>query len=113
MKIIIGLVLLILGLFLLTMFTAVGDSIIFPLLDKVGTVLGKKYGLKAAILTNPNPLAELVGKSAITLTDLLPSGKVQIMGRKYNAIAIKGSTKKRQEVTVSKVQGNTLYVTIN
>ena len=52
----------------------------------------------------------LVGKTGTTLTDLMPSGRAKIDGKKIDVIAEAGSIKADTEITVVAVRGPSIIV---
>ena len=54
--------------------------------------------------------ADLVNKVAITKTDMRPSGKIEIEGTWYDAIALDGYIEKGKEVTVEKQENYNVFV---
>lgn len=64
--------------------------------------LGKQFRLETQITASVNPKQDeaLVGMSGVTLTTLVPSGKVQVQNKVYQASALEGYLEKGTPVTV-------------
>lgn len=56
------------------------------------------------------PLARLVGQEALVISDLRPSGKVELDGKRYNAVLEYGSARKGDYVYVVRAELGCLYV---
>ncbi len=58
-----------------------------------------------------NSLKQMVGREAITITPLRPSGKIEVDDETYDAIAMVGMIDKNVEVQILKFESGQLYVT--
>lgn len=56
-------------------------------------------------------IADMIGRSAVTVTPLRPSGKIAIDGEQYDAVAIGGFINAGKRVVVKRHSGAQLYVT--
>ena len=52
----------------------------------------------------------MVGKIALTLTDIDIQGQVKLMGETWNAVSVAGKVKANQKVVIKEIKGLTLYV---
>lgn len=75
-----------------------------------GIVLQDTLQKSVGYLDQPEQLQQLVGRSAVALTPLHPSGKVDLDGELYDAIADGGWVEKGQAVHVVGISGNLLVV---
>jgi len=96
--------------FFLVVFLLMVRSAKYGLLSKspiveCGTAVPKNYALEEC-----NPLFELKGKIAKSLTTLRPAGKIVIDGSPYEAMADKGYIEKNVEVEIIGVDGMKLTV---
>lgn len=76
---------------------------------------GKKFFLHAAIEgTSQAPAAEtaaLTGREAVAMTPLMPSGQIEIAGKRYEALSLDGHVAKGARLKVTGVQNFSLTVT--
>ncbi|MBE7558798.1 hypothetical protein HS125_07565 [bacterium] len=59
----------------------------------------------------PSPVAALVGRTGVTLTDLRPAGRVQVDGEPYDALATGQFIPAGRKVVVTGTEMNSLVVT--
>lgn len=75
---------------------------------------GKKFFLHAAIDgTSQTPAAEtavLTGREAVALTPLMPSGQIEIDGKRYEALSLDGHVAKGARLKVTGAQNFSLTV---
>ena len=75
---------------------------------------GKKFFLHAAIEgTSQAPAAEtaaLTGREAVALTPLMPSGQIEIDGKRYEALSLDGHVAKGARLKVTGAQNFSLTV---
>lgn len=74
-----------------------------------------KLGLKESLKTEKgyttySQLEELIGKEAIVLTTLRPSGAIEIDGKRYDAISLGEFIEKDSKVKVIKIEGGKIIV---
>lgn len=79
------------------------------------TPFGKKFFLQASIAgTSQAPAAEtaaLTGREGVALTPLMPSGQIEIDGRRYEALSLDGHVAKGLRLRVTGAQNFSLTVT--
>jgi membrane-bound serine protease (ClpP class) len=79
------------------------------------TRLGKKFFLHAAVDgTSQAPLAQtsaLAGREGVALTPLMPSGQIEVDGRRYEALSLDGHVAKGARLKVTGAQNFSLTVT--
>lgn len=78
------------------------------------TRFGKKFFLHAAVHgTSQAPAAEtaaLTGREGIALTPLMPSGQIEVEGRRYEALSLDGHVAKGARLRVTGAQNFSLTV---
>ncbi|MBI1221419.1 MAG: nodulation protein NfeD [Bacteroidetes bacterium] len=88
--------------------------IVFAILSArffVDSPLFKKIGLEATLQKAEDPVSvDLVGKDGISVTDLKPSGYVEVDGKEYEARSLDGYLPKGQKVKIKKKEAWTLLV---
>ena len=67
-------------------------------------------GLKAQRYKPVSGNNDLIGKTAMTLVELNPSGQVNFRGEIWNAVSLSHRIKKNQEVVIKSIKSLTLYV---
>ena len=79
------------------------------------TRLGKRFFLHAAVEgTSQAPLAQtsaLTGREGVALTPLMPSGQIEVDGRRYEALSLDGHVAKGARLKVTGAQNFSLTVT--
>jgi membrane-bound ClpP family serine protease len=80
------------------------------------TRFGKKFFLHAAVhgtsqSTAPSEIAALTGRECVALTTLMPSGQVEIGGRRYEAQSLDGHVAKGTRLKITGAQNFSLTVT--
>lgn len=79
------------------------------------TRFGKKFFLHAAVEgTSQAPateLAALAGREAVALTPLMPTGQVEVEGRRYEALSLDGHIGKGERLKITGSQNFSLTVT--
>ena len=80
------------------------------------TRFGKKFFLHAAVegtsqSTAPTEVAALAGRECVALTPLMPSGQVEIDGRRYEAQSLDGHVAKGARLKITGAQNFSLTVT--
>lgn len=67
-------------------------------------------GLKAQKRKPVTGLEAMIGLKGITLTDLVPDGRVKVQGEMWNASSVSGNINKGEEVRINAIKKFTLYV---
>lgn len=67
-------------------------------------------GLKAQKRKPVTGLEAMIGLKGITLTDLVPDGRVKVQGEMWNASSVRGNINKGEEVRINAIKKFTLYV---
>ncbi|MEM9017743.1 MAG: NfeD family protein [Verrucomicrobiota bacterium] len=77
--------------------------------------LTRKLILHEEVKEDPGKEAtdSLIGKSGLTVTDLMPSGRVEVEGIRHDALAESGSISKETPVTIVSRSGPSLVVRAN
>lgn len=79
------------------------------------TSVGKKFFLHAAVHGTSQAPSEqssaLAGKEGVALTPLMPSGQIEIAGRRYEALSLDGHMAKGARLKVTGMQNFSLTVT--
>lgn len=80
------------------------------------TRFGKKFFLHAAVegtsqSTAPAEIAALAGRECVALTPLMPSGQVEIDGRRYEAQSLDGHVARGARLKITGMQNFSLTVT--
>ena len=92
-----------------------GAALYFEYIILPKTRFGKKFFLHAAVEgTSQTPTAQtsaLTGQEGIALTPLMPSGQVEVGGRRYEALSLDGHMAKGERLKVTGAQNFSLTVT--
>lgn len=95
--------------------TVLGIALYFEYSLLPKTRLGKKFFLHAAISgTSQTPASEtaaLAGREGVAVTPLMPSGQIEIEGRRYEALSLDGHVDKGARLKVAGAQNFSLTVT--
>jgi membrane-bound ClpP family serine protease len=78
------------------------------------TRFGKKFFLHAAVAGTTQPasdLSALVGRDGVTLTPLMPTGQIEVAGRRHEAQSLDGHIAAGAKVRVTGFQNFSLTVT--
>jgi membrane-bound serine protease (ClpP class) len=78
------------------------------------TRFGKKFFLHAAVEGTSQPvsdLAALIGKEAVAITPLMPTGQVEVSGRRYEAQSLDGHVGVGARIKITGFQNFSLTVT--
>jgi membrane-bound serine protease (ClpP class) len=67
-------------------------------------------GLQAQRLKPASGVNAMIGKAALTMNSLAPSGQVKVMGETWNAVSLAGPIKEQAPVIIKEIKGLTLYV---
>ena len=67
-------------------------------------------GLKAQKRKPVTGLEAMIGLKGITLTDLVPDGRVKVQGEMWNASSVSGNINKGEEVRINAIKKFTVYV---
>jgi membrane-bound ClpP family serine protease len=95
------------------------DAVILPLLvfaglkllEKSPVTLRRTLSSKDGVTSQPKDLDDLIGKEGVTVTDLRPSGKALIHGKKVDVVSEGDYILKGVPVSVVMVSGNQVIVT--
>lgn len=90
------------------LFSFGGSIFNFPIFNKM--VLSSEQRSDEGYTIKQNEQLLLIGKTGITLTDLKPSGKVEIDDNTYDAIADAEFISKNEQVIITKVEGYSIKV---
>jgi len=79
------------------------------------TSVGKRFFLHAAVhgtsQTPSDQSSALAGQEAVALTPLMPSGQIEVAGRRYEALSLDGHVAKGARLKVTGTQNFSLTVT--
>jgi len=94
------------------------DALIIPILVVTGlkllarspVTLRRRLSSNEGVISQSFELKELVGKDGITVTNLRPSGKAQIAGKKLDVVSRGEYIEKDSKISVHAVSGNQIVV---
>ncbi len=98
---------------------AVGGTIVFSLLSLIFALRSKtwkKAGLEYTITGKTNIFEEnsvVKGDTGVAISRLSPAGKARIRGQFYEVQSTAGMINPKEEILVTKVEGNKIYVKPN